>query len=286
MLTSDPGFRKMTDKPKTSIATSFQYDIPIAEQLAMIAQARFSHVSLGARPEHSGYLDTRRRRELKARLSEHGLAVDTIHAQVLADPTEVAQALATVEAAADLGTPCVVAHVGPFDCSPEGFEERLTSVLSACNALVPMAKGTGIVFALENVMPGPATDLVRRALQALEPGVFGLCYDSSHDQIDGPRPFDLIDEFKNRIFAVHLSDRIRPHVDHVLPGEGFIAWPEMCAKLCWAQYSGPILMEVMMTHSRFQETAEFLREAHSAAADTWNLIRNNGESNQRAETTR
>ena len=56
-----------------------------------------------------------------------------------------------------------------------------------------------------DVMPGPATDLVRRALQNLDPSVFGLCYDSSHDQIDGPRPFDLIGEFDGRIFTVHLS---------------------------------------------------------------------------------
>ena len=275
----------MTDRPHTSIATSFQYDIPIADQLAMIAQAGFSHVSLGVRPEHSGYLDSIRSNELKARLLHHGLAVDTVHAPVLADPKDVAQLWATVTAAANLGAPCVVAHAGSFDCSPEGIEERLKPVIAACNALVPIAKETGIAFALENVMPGPATDLLRRALQDLDPDVFGLCYDSSHDQIDGPRSFDLIDEFRNRIFAVHLSDRIKPHVDHVIPGEGFIAWPEMCAKLRSAQYSAPILMEVLMTHSRFRETAEFLREAHSAAVDTWNLIHNNAESNRRLETT-
>ena len=114
-------------------------------------------------------------------------------------------------------------------------------------------------------MPGPATDLARRALFDLDSAAFGLCYDSSHDQIDGPRPFDLIDEFRNRIFAVHLSDRIKAHVDHVIPGEGFVAWADMCQKLGMANYTGPILMEVLMTHSRFQEPDDFLGKAQAAA---------------------
>jgi sugar phosphate isomerase/epimerase len=154
----------------------------------------------------------------------------------------------------------------------EEVEERAESVISACNTLLPAIRETGVRFALENVMPGPATAVVRRALHALEPALFGLCYDSSHDQIDGPRPFDLIEEFPGRIFGVHLSDRIAPHVDHVIPGEGFIAWPEMCAKLRSARYSGPVVMEVMMTHSRHREPERFLRAAHRAAVETWNLI--------------
>ena len=75
-------------------------------------------------------------------------------------------------------------------------------------------------------------------------------------------------------------------VDHVIPGEGFIASPEMCAKLRSAHYRGPVLMEVMMAHSRFKEPADFLREAHWTAIDTWNLIHNNGASNKRVEATR
>ena len=275
---------EMTKTPQCSIATSFQYGIPIEGQIPLVAEAGFSHISLGFRPEHSGYLDAERRTDLRARLSSRGLSVDSIHARNLDDPEAVAQASATARAAAELGAPCVVAHIGPFHCQSEGLEERVRSVVATCNDLLPVARETGVVFALENVMPGPATDLVRRALLDLDPDVFGLCYDSAHDQIEGPRPFDLIDDFPGRIFAVHLSDRIKEHVDHVIPGEGFIAWPEMCANLRSAQYSGPILMEVMMTHSRFQEPTQFLCEAYRTAVETWKLI-HNGASNQRPEAT-
>jgi hypothetical protein len=43
-----------------------------------------------------------------------------------------------------------------------------------------------VTFALENVMLGPATTLVQTVLPHLPPASFGFCYDSAHDQIDGP----------------------------------------------------------------------------------------------------
>jgi sugar phosphate isomerase/epimerase len=263
----------MSAGAQTSIATSFQYKIPIERQLSLIAETGFSHLSLGALTEHSGYPEADRRKELKARMADLGLAMDTIHARALHHAGAVEQVSATLEAAAELGARVVVAHAGPFHCGAEGFDERLALVVSVCNALAPIVRATGIPIALENVMPGAATDLVRRALGELDKVLFGLCYDSSHDQIDGPRPFDLIDEFRGRLFAVHLSDRIRAHVDHVLPGEGFIAWPEMCRRLRDARYTGTILMEVMMTHSRFLDAHDFLREAQAAARRTWEAIR-------------
>lgn len=228
---------------------------------------------MGARPEHSGYLEAERRLELKERMAGVGLVIDTIHAGPLHHPGGLEQAAATLSAAAELGASSVVAHVGPFNCAADELDKRLILVLSVCNALVPVIVANGVPFALENVMPGPATHLTRRALFELDPSAFGLCYDSSHDQIDGPRAFDLIDEFRNRIFAVHLSDRIKAHVDHVIPGEGFVAWDDMCQKLAIANYIGPILMEVMMTHSRFHAPDDFLHKAHSAARKTWEAIR-------------
>jgi len=259
-------------KREVSISSSFQYGIPIEDQLPLIAEAGFTHVSLGGKLAHSGYLVPKQRNELRSHIEGHGLVVDTIHACGLDKPDAVPQLSATIEAAVDLKAPCIVAHVGPFNCSRQGLEDRVETALTTCGDLASVAKGSGVVVALENVLPGPATDLVRKVLQETDTETFGLCYDSAHDQIDGPRPFDLIDEFKNRIFAVHLSDRIKEFVDHVIPGEGFINWSEMCGKLRSAGYNGRVLMEVMMTHSMYQTPEEFLREARHAAVESWNLI--------------
>ena len=101
---------------ETSVASSFQYELAIERQIGMMAKAGFSHFSLAARHEHSGYLESGRRSELKARLRDLGVGVDTIHARPLHEPDAVERASATARAAADLRAPCVVAHVGPFHC--------------------------------------------------------------------------------------------------------------------------------------------------------------------------
>jgi sugar phosphate isomerase/epimerase len=64
-------------------------------------------------------------------------------------------------------------------------------VAAHARTLAPVAREHGVRVALENVMPGPATEIATRALADLDPEVFGFCYDSSQDQIDGPRSFAL-----------------------------------------------------------------------------------------------
>ncbi|MFC2036244.1 sugar phosphate isomerase/epimerase family protein [Chloroflexota bacterium] len=259
-------------QPQVSISTAFSYDILIGDQIAIAAEVGFSHISLGLRREHSGYLDPIRRQQLKDSLQQHGIKIDTIHAQRLNKPDAISEATATVEAAADLGAKCIVAHGGPPYFDSEGFDKRFRKLLDICYTLTPIAQHNGVVFALENINPGPATDLVRRVLPELDSSIFGLCYDSAHDQIDSPRQFNIIEEFQDRLFAVHLSDRINPFIDHVIPGEGFIDWLVMCDKLRMAHYKKPILMEVMMKHSQFKESKTYLREAYQAGVGIWQLI--------------
>lgn len=70
-----PGRRKGMDA-QTSIATSFNYDIPIERQIHLIAEAGLTHLSLGAMFDHSGYLEAGRRRDLRAKIADLGLAMD------------------------------------------------------------------------------------------------------------------------------------------------------------------------------------------------------------------
>jgi sugar phosphate isomerase/epimerase len=260
-------------KPQTSISTSFNYSIPIEKQLTHIAEAGFTSVSIGSNKDHFDTHHQAKRQELKSALQHNGLTVHSLHAPVRLDhPEALVEIAATIYAASDLEASCVVAHGGPFACGIEGFDEKLNNIITTCQSLAPIAVSSGITLALENVMPGPATDLVRKALAYLDDNVFGLCYDSSHDQIDGPRKFDLIDEFKNRIFAVHLSDRIKSFIDHVIPGEGFIDWHKMCKRLRAAQFSNAILMEVIMENSSFKEPKVFLQKTYEASVQTWQLL--------------
>jgi sugar phosphate isomerase/epimerase len=254
-----------------SISTSFDYTMPIDAQLELAARVGFTHVSLGENADHSGILSPTRRRHLTSLFSQHGLRLDTVHGPRL-DTLADGRLVATLEAAAELGAPVVVAHAGPFDFPASELPRRLDVLEQACRVLAPVLAQTGVKLALENVLPGPATDLVRRALPQLDSSQFGFCYDSAHDQIGGPRPFTILEELGNRLTAVHLSDRIREFVDHVPPGDGFLDWPKLCARLRRTPFRGPLLLEVMVLHSAQKEPAQLLPITYERACNLYDQI--------------
>ncbi len=223
-------------------------------------------MSLGGRERHSAYLSAEGRRTLGQLLRQSGLALDTIYGPRTDQPEAVATLLAVVQAA-ELSAPVVVVHGGPFGLGADELPARVDALMRTCEAIAPALAQAGVVFALENVLPGPATDLIRQALPRLDPERFGFCYDSAHDQIGGPRPFKLLAELRDRVAAVHLSDRIRDFVDHVIPGEGFIDWDRLTEELRMSRFAGPLLLEVMVTHSAEQDARRFLRLAHARGCD-------------------
>lgn len=259
--------------PKLSISTCFNYAIPIDEQISLVAEAGFCHISLGGNESHANYLTAKGRKRLNELLQQSNLTIDTIHGPQADRPDSIERLTAVAIAAVELGAPIVVMHASSFDFPIEQFSHRLNAVLATCSALKPVAKDTGILFAIENVFPGPATDIVSQLLDCLDPRYFGFCYDSSHDQIGGPRPFDLLRALKERLFTVHLSDRIREFVDHVPPGEGFIDWVELAAILRTTPMKGPLLFELMIENSTEINPRLFLNLAYERACQIEALCR-------------
>jgi sugar phosphate isomerase/epimerase len=155
--------------PGVSIATSFDYGIPLEVQVPLIAEDGFTHLSLGRREDHSGYLSAAGRQRIKALLRANGLAMDTIHGPRLDQPDSVAVLSAVTRATAELGAPVVVVHASPFDLPAAEVPIRQAALLRTCAALEPVAGQAGIQYALENVLPGPATELVTRVLECLDP---------------------------------------------------------------------------------------------------------------------
>lgn len=260
-------------RPALSISTAFDYSIPIEEQIPAIAAAGFSHVSLGAKEQHSGYMTVSRRDHLRNLLRQNELEIDTIHAPCGMDLPDSAQRLAAVaRVAAELDIPVMVVHPGPFAIEDLEQVNLLRKVLHTGRILESVARETGIVFAVENVLPGPSTELAQAAVSQLDPSCFGFCYDSSHDQIGGPNPFDLLTSFRGKIVAVHLSDRIAEFVDHVPPGDGFINWSGLMQALWQARYTNPLLFEVCVTHSAVKEMEPFLALTYQRACQVQQML--------------
>ena len=248
-----------------SISTSFNYSIPIEEQLPIIKNAGFSHVSIGGNYEHSGIFEERRLEKLKENLEEYDLKVDTIHGYAM-DKSDTYDINSKVVYAANvLNSPIVVLHCSSFAFNPNTLDERKRDIDSKIPIFTSLSKGAGIYFSLENVLPGVATDFMESVLNSTDANHFGFCYDSSHDQIDGPRSFDLLERQAHRLTAIHLSDRIKELVDHVTIGEGFIDFGKIIDLIKPLNINFPLLMEVMMTHSQYKDPKVFLDKTYRGA---------------------
>ena len=239
------------------------------QQLELISQAGFTHVSLSVRPEHSLYLKTQVRTLLKDDLKEKELSIDIVHGHTFKDDSSTDEAISTIHAAADLGVGRVVNHPGAFNFPSEELPDRFQLALRISKQIELIIRDYDIQVAYENVMPGPATELTCLLLAELDPVLFGFCYDSSHEQIGGPRPFQLLEDLQDRLIAVHLSDKCEDYVDHQIPGEGFIDYETIIHILRPVSFPHPILMEVIIRHSKFKDPHEFLNNASTATEGIW-----------------
>lgn len=262
-----------------AIGTCFDYTIPINQQLAQIAMTPFRIISLGGDANHSGYLATQGRFKLSGLAEEHGMSIDSLHAPYgpkhdisyfdsearMASVCRIALAMAS---AVELGAKTVILHLQswPTDARLQDAD----SLLRSLEALVETAENMQIRLAAEN-LPGEVANLfLHRALAEFKSDNFGFCYDSSHDQLGPGRPYEVLEKFADRLFAVHLSDNDGLEDRHWIPFTGVVDWERVCFILHEARYAYPLLLEV--ENSDLIPTEEFLAKSAAAAIRLRTLI--------------
>lgn len=257
-----------------SVSSCFDYNIPLTEQMKYITKAGFSHISLGSNLEHSRLFDVGVPERIKSALDENGLKIDTIHSPYSLTNDNWQSAMKnTMQAAADLNCPIVVVHCTSFMAKEIKSSDDVEALKNSVEQLAIMCEKYHIKAALENLCPGTATQVLEEMLEISNPEWIGFCYDSSHDQVDGPRDMKLLEKWKHRLITVHISDRIKPFTDHVTIGEGFINFDELAKILRTIEFDFPLLMEVSKTYSRYQNTDEFLKNTYSGASKLLNKIK-------------
>jgi sugar phosphate isomerase/epimerase len=262
-----------------AIGTYFDYRVPIDQQLAQIATTPFRLVSLGGDANHSGYLATQGRFRLSGLAEEHGIAIDSLHAPYgpkhdisysdsesrMASVCRIALVMA---AAVELDAKTVILHLQSWPV--EAGIQDVDSLLRSLEALVESAENMQIRLAAENLPGKVANVFLRRALAEFKSDYFGFCYDSSHDQLGPEKPYEVLEEFADRLFAVHLSDNDGLEDRHWIPFTGIVDWERVCYILHKARYANPLLLEV--ENSQRIPTAEFLSQSAQAAIRLWTLI--------------
>jgi sugar phosphate isomerase/epimerase len=115
-------------------------------------------------------------------------------------------------------------------------------------AIVEYARDRGVVLALEN---GTLEVLQRvRDHVKVELGTdnFGICIDTGHANLhreqDASYLLRLIEEFRDELIQVHLSDNAGETDEHNLPGRGNIEWPGVISDLKVMDFTGPFVLEL------------------------------------------
>jgi len=263
-----PCFKKgQTHGQKISISSSFNYSIPILDQIDFISDIGFTHLTLGRDYEHSGIFDTERLAALKEKLEECSIHIDTIQNSVDLDCEEWDNILIrTIEAAVFLGVNVIAVHCSKLIFEAGEYEARKMAISRKLKKIEYLCRQNNIRVALENVAPGISTKLMEDMLEIGNPQYIGFCYNSSNDQINGPRPMDLLEKWKYRMIAVRISDRIGEYAENALPGEGYIDFDAMTEIFKSVHSDIPFLVEVTMKNSKYQDAHEFLQIAYDAAA--------------------
>lgn len=251
-----------------SISSCFDYDIPLEQQMKYVSKAGFTHISLGSNLQHSKLFEKGQTKIIKTALEENNLNIDTIHfSQALSTSGWQSVMQSTMQAANELNCYVVVAHCTSFMGKEIQGDEDIEKLKTSVTDLTSFCKKYNVKVALENLCPGKATDVLEHILKTADSNYIGFCYDSSHDQIDGPRPMALLEKLKHRLLSVHISDRIKPFTDHVTIGEGFIRFDEIADILKTVDFNFPFLMEVAKTHSKYKNTRTFLDKTYLGAYD-------------------
>lgn len=249
-----------------SVSSCFDYDIPLEQQMKHISKAEFTHISLGSNLEHSKLFEKGRVEQIKNAILINNLSIDTIHfSQSLSTEDWQTVMEKTMQIANELNCPVVVAHCTSFMGKEIQSNDDIEKLKRSIIDLTELCKKYNVKVALENLCPGKATDVLEQMLEIADPNCVGFCYDSSHDQVDGPRSMSLLEKWKHRLMAVHISDRIKPFTDHVTINEGFIHFDEMIEILRTIDFNFPFLMEVMKTYSQYKDTEEFLEKTYTGA---------------------
>jgi sugar phosphate isomerase/epimerase len=121
----------------------------------------------------------------------------------------------------------------------------------------------GVGLVLENMLPhlfaGHVRDLLW-LLGALASTNVGICLDTGHAFLSGDL-HHVAHKLSGHLWMVHASDNRGERDDHLPPGEGQIAWPDLLHQLSTSHFTGAFILELAAP----DDAAELLRRAQSSA---------------------
>jgi len=128
--------------------------------------------------------------------------------------------------------------------------------IKTLKVLVEYAKDSNVHLAAENTMQD---QVLERTLAIITDKSFGLCFDSSHRNLERRNNYELLTNNQDRLMCIHLSDNLGISDDHYIPYTGSIDWSRFIEKFP-QNYSGVFNLEVYPSSN--EDEKEFLSKAY------------------------
>jgi sugar phosphate isomerase/epimerase len=194
--------------------------------------------------ERSNWPAIKRRCGSCTRLSLHSRVTNTFSSEILREEIDLCRYLE-----ADL----LVLH--PISLGVDaGTLELCPSVklndgdLGRILGIIRYAEEQGVLLALEN----GTTEILKWVRDQLKEKTdtknFGICVDTGHANLHHERDhtylLHMLEEFRNELVQVHISDNFGKKDDHALPGKGTIDWQGVRSTLVKIDFEGPFIFEL------------------------------------------
>ncbi len=186
-----------------------------------------------------------------------------------------------VDLAAAIGAEEIVLHLYvPYVSIQEKPEEKelfYSCVYRSLDELRPYCLERNVRICVENLFDFPGEYMLEawdRLFSRYPEEFLGLCYDAGHaNMIWGQQAPEILQRYKERIFAVHLHDNDGKGDGHLIPGEGTINWQAVMEVVAQSAYQPPLVLELTC---REKDADTYLRKAYKAGCYLEELYQNAG----------
>lgn len=243
------------------IYAGFGFRVPFDDRLRLIRDAGFGATALWWEEKNPQIRAIRDRAPDLIRRA--GLYLDNVHVPYFACRELWSANVAERREAVDLheswiedcarhGIPRMVMHVSLGTSTPEPSECGLESFWR----LTDRGADAGVTIAIENTHEDR---YIRFLMERIDSPALQLCFDTSHDQLYASVPGALLERWKHRLGALHLSDTDGRRDRHWLPGEGVVDFDGL--REYWDEpYDGVFMLE-SVPKDRSEAPADFLARA-------------------------
>lgn len=250
--------------------TDFTKDIPFEKRAELIAKNGFDSVIM--------YYENAEDFEKNVRtVKGFGLRIESVHCPFgmmnrLWTDENAMEVILKMQSAVDscwsFGIHTLVVHVTDGKNPPA---ENMKGIMYFAG-LVRYAKRKEVNIAFENI---ERPEYLKCIFENIVEENAGLCFDVGHQNCF-EKDFDVLDNYKKQIFAIHVHDNDGKSDGHMIPFDADICYDDMLKRLAKAGWNGGICLEIMKYKTHFYDDVsneEYVKKAYSSGKKLYNMLK-------------